>query len=306
MRLILISLLQSLALLHIPALFAVRHCQPSEESPGAYPLSTSVGLRRLEQRRTASLVVALLENAVNLTSLSVLRTSQLLVHSVPPAPIASVSAELSKVARRPQNSSQQTHKSGPCAVSLSLRIISTVDPTPAFCGELASMAPRLRGFDITLYAMQPDDIPAMPECFMAGASTSGPRIMPLAVTRRVSGGIPCVRVHMMDLDWPRCPLADELQPDQQRWQESVEPGQERATWAVAIAHGLSLLLHKPDLVNRDMQCHVLIHGTGRISRPFNGIWSSVTSYSAWNGKRNEISVAQILVWDGIQSRRHSW
>lgn len=42
-------------------------------------------------------------------------------------------------------------------------MISTVDPTPAFWGELAPMAPRLRGFDIMLYAMQRDDIPAMPE-----------------------------------------------------------------------------------------------------------------------------------------------
>lgn len=39
-------------------------------------------------------------------------------------------------------------------------------PTPAFWGELASMAPRLRGFDITLYAMQRDDIPAMRERFI--------------------------------------------------------------------------------------------------------------------------------------------
>lgn len=51
----------------------------AEESPGAYPLPIPVGLRRFEQRRTASLAVAILENAVNLTSLSVLRTSQLLV-----------------------------------------------------------------------------------------------------------------------------------------------------------------------------------------------------------------------------------
>lgn len=66
-------------------------------------------------------------------------------------------------------------------------MISTVDPTPAFWGELAPMAPRLRGFDIMLYAMQRDDIPAMPERSMAGASASDPRVMPLAVTRRVAG-----------------------------------------------------------------------------------------------------------------------
>ncbi|EED81519.1 predicted protein [Postia placenta Mad-698-R] len=286
----------------------VRYPEVAIIMDSAYPLPIPVGLRRFEQRRTASLAVALLENAVNLTSLSVLRTSQLLVQALHAGPTRATLSHLRRLhlsspnsqesldvlkilrsrltnldlvvpssatrcvdllsslaaqrmikslidireAYLPREPSSFAGNPGPLlaqavrfstdfvtgghvarytAVSLSLRMISTVDPTPAFWGELAPMAPRLRGFDIMLYAMQRDDIPAMPERFMI---LRWPAHRPLwaaslayACTWWISNGHAAL--------WQtNCSLTNS-----DGW-ESVGPGEKRAIWAIAIAHGLSL------------------------------------------------------------------
>lgn len=56
----------------------------------------------------------------------------------------------------------------PSPEAFSLRVIGTIDPTLAFCGELASMVAKLWGFDITLHASPWNDISAMLERVLMG------------------------------------------------------------------------------------------------------------------------------------------